>query len=311
MNSASPTPVLSLAIIGAGRIGSALAYQLRRAGHDVTVVARPNSRRLTQLRHDGGIVLTTSERAEVTVADRFDETKPFDLVIVTVLAHQVDALLPDLQRSRARCVHFMFVTPQTERLRSVVGADRATFGMAAVLATLDSDGRLGLTIPKTKAMQGDQRWVDLFQAAGMPSKLEQDMGRWLRSHVPMTIAMEAVAVAGMRHKRGATWTEARTGARSLRAGYSILRGLGETPYPGSKNQISRAPRLLLTLMLRAVSSGRFRETLGNSAAECRGLIDLMVTEAGQKPALHKAVEAMLQLRPAETTSKRTTPSPHA
>ena len=185
MNSASSTPVLSLAIIGAGRIGSALAYQLRRAGHDVTVVARPNSRRLTQLRHDGGIVLTTGERAEATVADRFDDAKPFDLVIVTVLAHQVEALLPDLQRSRARCVHFMFVTPETERLRSVVGADRVTFGMAAVLATLDGEGRLGLTIPKTKAMQGDQRWVDLFQAAGMPAKLEQDMGRWLRSHVPV------------------------------------------------------------------------------------------------------------------------------
>jgi 2-dehydropantoate 2-reductase len=296
----APTSPLSVAVIGAGRIGSAFAYQLRRAGHDVTVVARPGSRRLAQLQRDRGIVLTAGDRASVTVADHLDEQEPFDLVIVTTLAHQVDALLPALQRSQARCVHFMFVTPEAERLRSAVGARRATFGMAAVLATLDSDGRLGLTIPKAKAMQGDQRWVDLFQAAGMPSTLERDMGRWLRSQTPLTIAMEGVAVAGMRHKRGATWAEAKTGARGLRAGFSILRELGETPYPGSKNQISRAPRFVLTLILWGVSRSRYRETVGNSAEECRGLIDLLAAEGGQSPALRKAVDAVLALRPADS-----------
>lgn len=311
MSSTAPSPVLSVAVIGAGRIGSAFAYQLRRVGHEVTIVARAGSGRLAQLQRDGGIVLVTGERASVTVADRLDEQEPFDLVIVTVLAHQADALLPTLSRSRARCVHFMFVTPEAGRLRSAVGADRATFGLAAVLATLDGEGRLGLTIPKTKAMQDDQRWVDLFQAAGMPSALEQDMGRWLRSQVPLTTAMEGVAVAGMRHKRGATWAEARTGARALRAGYSILRSLGEIPYPGAKNQISRAPRLLLTVILRAASSGRYRETLGNSAEECRGLIDLLSTETGQEPALREAAGALLALRPAESSGHRTAPSPRA
>ena len=311
MSSTAPTSALSVAVIGAGRIGSAFAYQLRRAGHEVTIVARPVSRRLAQLQRDGGIVLTTGERASVTVADRLDEHAPFDLVIVTVLAHQAGALLPALQRSQARCVHFMFVTPEAGRLRDAVGTDRATFGMAAVLATLDGDGRLGLTIPKTKAMQGDQRWVDLFQAAGMPSALEPDMGRWLRSQVPLTIAMEGTAVAGMRHKRGATWAEAKTGARALRAGYSILRGLGETPYPGAKNQISRAPRLVLTLILWGVSRSRFRETVGNSAEECRGLIDLLAAEAGQEPTLRTAADAVLELRPAEAGGHRTATSPLA
>jgi 2-dehydropantoate 2-reductase len=302
---------LSIAVIGAGRIGSSFAYQLRRAGHEVTIVARPGSRRLAQLQRDNGIILTTGERASLTVTDRLDEQAPFDLVIVTVLAHQADALLPALQRSRAQCVHFMFVTPEARRLRSAVGTSRATFGMAAVLATLDSDGKLGLTIPKTKAMQGDQRWVDVFQAAGMPSALEQDMGRWLRSQVPLTIAMEGVAVAGMRHKRGATWAEARTGARALRAGYWILRQLGETPYPRSKNQISRAPRLVLTLILWGVSRSRFRETVGNSAEECRGLIDLLAAEGRQEPALRKAVDAVLALRPDEAARSLTTPSVRA
>lgn len=308
MSSPTLTPTLSIAIIGAGRIGSALAYQLKRAGHDVTVVARPGSRRLTQLQHAGGIVLTTGERAAVTAADHLDEQQPYDLVIVTVLAHQIDQILPALQRSRARCVHLMFVTPEAARLRSVVGDSRATFGLAAVLATLDEDGKLGLTIPKAKAMQGDQRWVDLFRAAGMPAALEPDMARWLRSHAPLTIAMEGVAGAGMAHKRGATWAEAKTGARALRAGYAILRGLGEQPYPGSKNQISRAPRLMLTFMLWSVSRSRFRETVGNSAVECGGLIDLLAAEASGKPALRKQADTVRALRPREAGGSRAVPS---
>jgi 2-dehydropantoate 2-reductase len=277
----------------------------------VTVVVRPDSRRLAQLRRDGGIVLTTGERAGVTVADHLDEQAPFDLVIVTTLAHQVDAVLPVLQRSQAKCVHFMFVTPEAERLRSAVGTGRATFGMAAVLATLHEDGKLGLTVSKNKAMQSDQRWVDLFEAAGMPSALEEDMGRWLRSQTPLTIAMEGVAVAGMRHKRGATWAEARTGARTLRAGFSILRALGETPYPTSKDRMSRAPLPMLTLVLWGVSRSRFRETVGNSAEECRGLIDLVTAEGRRQPALRPAADAVLALRPAEAAGHVTASAPRA
>jgi 2-dehydropantoate 2-reductase len=288
---------LSIAIIGGGRIGSAYAYQLARAGHEVTMVARPGSRRLDELQRDRGIVLTTGERADVTVSDHLDEQKPFALVIVTTLAHQVDALLPTLQRSQAQCIHFMFVTPEGARLQAAVGASRATFGMAAVVATFTSDGKLNLEVSKRKSVQGDQRWVDLFEAAGMPSQLEPHMARWLRSQTPLTIAMEGVAVAGMQHKRGATWAEARTGAKALRAGFAILRELGETPYPTSKHRMSGAPLFILTFILWAVSRSGFRQVLGQSAEEVQGLITLMAAEGKKRPALSRAVEQVLALRP--------------
>ena len=287
-----------VAIMGVFRIGSAFAFQLAQAGHDVTVIARPDSRRLTQLSRDRGIVLTSGEHAEVTVAGRLDEDAPYDLVIVALLAHQIDSLLPALKRSQAGCVHLMFVTPEADRLRSAIGADRVTFGLGALLATLDDEGRLGLTIPKTRAPQGDQRWVDLFQEAGMPAKLEKDMGRWLRYQTPLTIAMESVALTGMQHRRGATWAEARTGARGLRAGFSIFREAGETPYPASKKRLGGAPLSLLTFILWGVSRSRFRETVGNSAEECRGLADLLAAEGG--PATLTAVSAVQTLRPAQT-----------
>ena len=52
---------LSIAVLGVGKIGSVFAYQLARAGHRVTVIARPGSTRLQQLRRDNCIVLKTGE----------------------------------------------------------------------------------------------------------------------------------------------------------------------------------------------------------------------------------------------------------
>src|SRR5499427_7180479 len=117
---------LSIAIIGAGKIGGTFAYQLARAGHDVTVIARPDSLRLQQLQRDQAIILKTGARAEVRVGDKLDEEAAYDLVLVTTPAHQVAAVLPALQRSKARWVQFMLVTFEPEGLRDAVGGHRCS-----------------------------------------------------------------------------------------------------------------------------------------------------------------------------------------
>lgn len=293
------TRSLSIAIIGVGRIGSSFAYQLARAGHDVTVVARAGSRRLAQLERDGGIVLTTGEKATVTTADHLDTQKAYDLVLVTVNAHQADAVLPALRSSRAKAIQFMFITPEAERLEAAVGADRATFGFAGVLAVLRDDGKLDLQIPKRgpKALHGDKRWADLFEAAGMPSKLEPDIERRLRAFAPVTISMEAVAISGMQHKRGATWAEARAGARGAKSAYAILRELGDAPYPGMPSLMSRVPLPMAALVLWGASRARFREAIGTSQEECRGLVDLFVAEARQRGADSANIDRVVAMRP--------------
>jgi 3-hydroxyisobutyrate dehydrogenase-like beta-hydroxyacid dehydrogenase len=61
---------MKVAIIGPGAIGSTFAFQLSRAGHHVTVVAR--GARLQQISRDRAIVLATGERSAVTVATELD-----------------------------------------------------------------------------------------------------------------------------------------------------------------------------------------------------------------------------------------------
>lgn len=290
---------LAIAVIGLGGIGSMFAYHLARAGHDVTAIARPGSARLAQLQRDGGLVTTTGERAAVRVADALDETTAYDLVVVTTLAHQVDAVLPALQRSRARCVQFMFNTFDPERLRAAMGAERCSFGMPFVRARLDGTGALaGQTNPGQKTLHGDPRWAAVFRAAGLPSAVEPDMPLWLRCHVPMCIAFESISIAGERRRGGAAWAEAMVVARGMRGGFAVLRGLGYRLYPSAKALFSRCPTGVLACLLWSLSRiTSFRELLATGAQECRALVDGMIAAAAGRPPLAAAVTALAALRP--------------
>ena len=126
---------MKIAILGAGPVGSAFAFHLARAGHDVTVIAR--GARLSYLEKERAIVTTKGERAPVEVKAALDPAIVWDGVLVTVLDSQVDAVLPALRDSAAKQVMFVFNTfAPLDRLRDAVGANRFQFGFPAVMAEL-------------------------------------------------------------------------------------------------------------------------------------------------------------------------------
>ncbi|GAA4505267.1 ketopantoate reductase family protein [Gluconacetobacter tumulicola] len=304
MPSLSPSPSpssisLRIAVLGCGKIGSTFAFQLARAGNDVTVIARPMSARLQQLRRDNGIVTIKGERADVQIADTLDEQIPYDLIIVTVVDYQVDALLPALQRSAAKSIQFMFVSFDPERLRDAVGADRCSFGMPFVQAVLDKDGRLKPTISKSqKTIMSQQRWVDVFNTAGLPAAYEPNMPLWLRCHVPLCIGFESVSVAGELRGGGASWGEAFRVARGVKESFGLIRGLGYEIYPQSKARISNLPTFAVAFLLWMFSRVKsMRELLASGKNECRALIDEMLAAAPRaKPTVN--VSRIQAIKPA-------------
>ena len=302
MTTASPSFPLKVAVLGSGKIGSTFASQLARIGrHDVTVIARPGSVRLQQLQRDGGVIDVNGEHAEVRVIDALDEQTPYDLLIVTLLDHQAQAMLPTLQRSAAESVLFMFNTFHPERLQEALGASRCAFGMPFVQATLDGDGKLKATIGAAgqKTLLGEQRWVDLFNAAGLPATLEPDMPLWLRCHVPMCVAFESVAVAGERRGGGASWGEAMGLARGVHASFTLIKGLGYDIYPGAKKMIDASPIPVLAATLWSMSKiAAFREVLATGKAECQVLVDVLVAAAplSNRPVDVARIEAMKPLQ---------------
>jgi 2-dehydropantoate 2-reductase len=293
----APAPPLRIAILGVGKIGSAFAFQLARAGHEVTVIARPGSVRLAQLERDQAIIDVGGARAAVRVAGGLDEAAAYDLVIVTLLAHQAEALLPALARSAAGCVQFMFNTFQPERLEAAVGAGRCAFGMPFVQATLDGEGRLKATIGAggQRTLMSEQRWVDVFDAAGLPAALEPRMALWLRCHVAFCVAFESVSVAGMRRGGGASWGEAMVLARGVHACFALVKAQGYEVYPAMKRRIDGSPAWVMAAMLWAMSRVRsFRELLAGGRDEAVALVESVVAAApsGTAPEVVAAIEAM-------------------
>ncbi|ATB44018.1 2-dehydropantoate 2-reductase [Cystobacter fuscus] len=280
-----------IAVLGAGAIGTAFAYQLAQAGHAVTVVAR--GVRLARLRSDDGIVLVDGRRAAITLATTLPPTEDFDLVLVTVLSPQVPAVLPDLVASAARRVMFMFNTFESiAPLRDAVGADRFTFGFPGGVFSLIKDGRIEHQVrPGTTVIAAED--AALFSAAGIPTVTTPDMHAWLRSHAALVVGLMSVGCRAVATGRGITWAEARTAALATRQAYDLVRDLGHPILPSSLRVASALPRVLWALTFWLGSRAKILRDLGAlGPQESRMLIDQMVAAAPPT----KALDALRAIR---------------
>ena len=301
-NRSSSSSALRIAVLGVGNIGSIFAFQLARTGrHEVTAIARPGSSRAQQLVRDGGIINTQGERADVHVTEELNEEIEYDLVLVTLLAHQVDAVLPTLQRSAAKWIQFMFNNFDPEKLRNAIGAERCSFGMPFLQATLDVDGKLkakiGAAGPRSK--MSSREWVKVFNEAGLPAAFEPDMLLWLRCHAPLGAAFESVSVAGVRRGNGASWEESLTIARGMQECFTLIRRLGYRLYPSGKSLLQASPVAAVACLLWSLSRIRsFRELLATGINESRALVDVIVASASQaQPPV--SVEKIVAMRPTD------------
>jgi 2-dehydropantoate 2-reductase len=276
---------MQIAVLGAGAIGSTFAYHLALAGHAVTVIAR--GARLAQLERDRAIVLVTGERADVQVRAALDPDTPYDLVLVTVLATQVDAVLPALRASAARAVMFMFNTFEPlDRLRDAVGAERFVFGFPMGVFTLLVDGKIKKQVRRGTTV-GDAAWAELFTAAGIHTVVERDMHSWLRSHAALVVPLMSIGTTVVGRGAGITWGEARRFATAMADGFSVVRALGHAILPASIAALGRLPARLVAAILWLLSRTTMLRDLGRlGPAEPRMLIDMMTAAApGQTAAL--------------------------
>ena len=278
---------MHIAIIGLGAIGSTFALHLARAGHEVVVVAR--GQRLEQLQREGAIVTTDGARAAVRVSAVFDTSVPFDLVLVTVLAHQVDAVLPTLAASAARTVMFMFNTfaPLTQ-LRDAVGAARFAFGFPSVLGTLE-EGRLNAQVQRHGMLTTvtDDTWRRVFSDAGILSVVHIDIESWLRTHAALVVPFMIATVLAYRRSAGLNWAEATQLGRALDEGVALVRRLGNRITPAFAVVLSRLPRFVVAaIMWTATRVPALRRLGALGAREPLALIDAMDAMApGQIPTL--------------------------
>lgn len=271
---------MKIAVLGPGAIGSTFAFRLAKAGHAVTVIAR--GARLAHLEATQAIVTAGGERAPVQVARALDAQTPWDLVLVTVLAPQVDAVLPSVAQSAAKSVMFMFNTfePFT-RLRDAVGAHRFTFGFPAILASLN-EGVLTTQIVTRGQVTTvtDPKWAEVFTAAGIASVVHPDMESWLRTHAAMVVPFMLAVGTSYARNAGITFGEAWGYARALDEGFRLVRTLGNRITPGPMVALGWMPTpMTAALLWVAARIGTLRRAGAAGFTEPHALIDAMAAAA--------------------------------
>jgi 2-dehydropantoate 2-reductase len=274
---------MKIILIGAGRIGSAVAFCLAKAGHDVTVVAR--GARFDTLNRDGAIVTVDGQRVPVKVASTLDPATPNDLTIVTMPEHQVAPLLPALAASRANTILLMFNTFNgAAPYRAIVGAERFAFGFPNMSAYLvDQQLRFRIDGPGMVTTISSPYLAKLFKEAAMPSEVEDDMDAFLRSHVALVVPLFLAALLTWQRARQLTWSEATQLNAAWTEGFDVVRSLGHTPKPRLLATLLRMPSFVRTGLLWLLSRSRPVKDLGEfGPTETRALIDQMAAAAPDK-----------------------------
>lgn len=133
--------MMRILIVGAGATGGALGARLITGGHDVTFLVR--DRRASQLTADGlrfrapDVRVVHSVRAVTTL----DGAGPFDLVIVTVKAPALDAVIPTLTPAigpETRIVPLLNGMAHIDELEHAFPG-QTLGGIVKIVATLDED----------------------------------------------------------------------------------------------------------------------------------------------------------------------------
>lgn len=227
---------LSIAVIGAGGIGTGLAFFLANAGHRVTLVAR--NRRLSQLIAAKNVIhiAKTGEQVQLhAVVDRLDPSVEFDGVFLAVLHAHVPALLPVLQASKAKQIITMFnVFAPLAPLRDALGAKRFVPGFPAMNASVDAaTGHLTVSAVgwPIATIVSDEKWAAVLSAAKVPATVEPQTESWRRTHVIVVGLLLTALVDASRQGHALSWSHARQFGVGVREGYHVVEDLGGSVRP--------------------------------------------------------------------------------
>jgi len=283
---------LNICIVGLGGIGSCFAFQLARAGHTVSGVARAGSAREQQLQRDGAIrrsnvpdkekEMPGAQSQPITVVHSLGAT-PYDAVIVTVLAHQLDAaLLESLRTCGAKQIVLTGNRLDPQQTCDALGAARCVFGFPMQQAFVEADGAVHMAPAPASGQRtvlGDRRWVDIFNSAGMPSSFQEDMLLWLRCHLPVSMAFESACILAEQQQPaagGLSWADACRVACAAQQGLALLVHTGCQLHPDRAQFASMPAFQLAGLLWGLTRDAAFRTLLAKAEVECRAMVDRLV-----------------------------------
>ena len=266
-------------IIGAGSLGSLYTYRLKKAGNDVTLLAR-NSH--YQYLKEIGLSLVnefTNKRMleKISVTDTLNAEDKYDLVIVIMRKNNLEAVLPMLGKNK-NLNNILFMGNNAagfDQYLKYIDINKILIGFPGgggsriqhVAHYIDSEEQNGNRIPAiigeldgVKKLRTEQI-IDLFESSEIPVKFNEDMDGWLKYHAVFVNPLAgALIAAGDNYELARNPKLIKMYIKALKEGGSVLRELGyKKSYNPKFNLIKMMPEGLTVKILQKVFNSKFAE----------------------------------------------------
>jgi 2-dehydropantoate 2-reductase len=264
-------------VFGAGVLGSLYALMLKKAGNDVTVVAR--GRRYDDISAHGIVIehfdSGEQESVAVKVVNAMPADEHYDFCLVTVQKVQLASALETLKVNRVIPL-FLFMVNTAEGpavMLDALGVDRVMLGFAN--AGGERKGHIvHLMVAKGKAVtMGEpggsiserlQSLAATFRAAEIPVEFSKNMDAWLRYHVAIVgpLANAIYMAGGSNYNLADSPRIVRLGLKGMREAVEVLKANGFPVEPPALKVMLAIPDFILTLILRRLMASKLMEIGG-------------------------------------------------
>ncbi|MFY9293994.1 MAG: 2-dehydropantoate 2-reductase [Methylorubrum rhodinum] len=169
---------MRILVVGAGATGGYFGARLAEIGRDVTFLVRPA--RAEKLAAEGLQVKSPVGDVHIAApntvtADRLAEAGPFDLVILSAKAYDLDAAVADLRPGvgpETAVLPILNGMRHLDVLDAAFGAERVLGGTCAIVATLTRDGEIRQMSELHSFTYGERDGTRSERVAGIEAQME-------------------------------------------------------------------------------------------------------------------------------------------
>jgi 2-dehydropantoate 2-reductase len=237
---------LRIVILGAGVQGTVFAVRLALAGHQITLISRPE--RALELRRRGAEIQdaeTLQTRTKMLpILEKLPPDFAADVCLVTVRREQIESVLPVLAEavSIRRVVFLANNAYRSDHLQGVLGRSRAVLAFPGIAGYREGAVIRYVDIAQqhTVVENDAQDIISLFRGAGFRVDRVRDMDAWLQRH-----AVFITAMAGALYEN---CCDASLPAQDEEAVTRVILGVRQGWAAENRNGVGAAPLALRTIM---------------------------------------------------------------
>ncbi|MGE7823859.1 ketopantoate reductase family protein [Paenibacillus sp. NPDC093718] len=262
---------MRILVYGAGVLGSYLAHELVRGGHNVTILAR--GRRAEELEKNGNVIRhyfqfqTTVNHVRVIRELQPDDV--YDLIFVVMKYPDFEAVLPALAANHSCHIVIMGNNASPGEMEKYLQthspvAKQVAFAFQTIAGWRENGRIISVRGPRTNITIGglgeDLSWRTLIDEALVNTKYKwtyiTNMDEWLKSHFVIILPLNSIASSYNGNLRRAAKDKKLLNLviHAVDEGHQVLEKNGYTVTPAGQKQFARNKRKLFYILLKLMLS---------------------------------------------------------